>query len=202
MNKKFKDLIIGQVFDYEFIFDDVFIRGIKKSSRTALMCLDNDKKNEWGSILSKKKRNIGLIRSGNIFGPKEPYRSIELKNFQKLLKLDLNFYSFQNEIWDRDKNFFQNSNIVDYSKKSFSDIIAIIQNLDLVISTDTFFLHLSCIANKETWGLISFNADWRWYDYYKYNPYKSLKIYKQSENRNWDSVMDLIYNDIKNKFSI
>ena len=94
------------------------------------------------------------------------------------------------------------TNILDYSQKSFSDIIAIIQNLDLVISTDTFFLHLSCIVNKETWGLIPFNADWRWYDYYKYNPYKSLKIYKQSENRNWDSVMDLIYNDIKNKFSI
>ena len=42
MNKKFKDLIIGQVFDYKFIFDDVFIRGIKKSSRTALMLLDKD----------------------------------------------------------------------------------------------------------------------------------------------------------------
>ena len=119
-----------------------------------------------------------------------------------MLKLDLNFYSFQNEIWERDKNFFQNSNIEDYSKKSFSDILAIIQNLDLVISTDTFFLHLSCIVNKETWGLIPFNADWRWYDYYKYNPYKSLKIYKQSENRNWDGVIDLIYSDIKNKFSI
>jgi len=172
------------------------------SKTSELINFDNDKKNEWGSILSKKKRNIGLIWSGNFFGPKEPYRSIELKNFQKLLKLDLNFYSFQNEIWNRDKNFFQNSNILDCSQKSFSDIIAIIQNLDLVISTDTFFLHLSCIVNKETWGLISFNADWRWYDYYKYNPYKSLKIYKQSENRNWDGVIDSIYSDIKNKFSI
>ena len=173
-----------------------------KSNTSELINFDNNKKNEWGSILSKKKRNIGLIWSGNFFGPKEPYRSIELENFQKLLKLDLNFYSFQNEIWNRDKNFFQNSNIVDYSQKSFSEIIAIIRNLDLVISTDTFFLHLSCIVNKETWGLISFNADWRWYDYYKYNPYKSLKIYKQSKNRNWDGVMDLIYSDIKNKFSI
>ena len=173
-----------------------------KSETSELINFDNDKINEWGSILSKKKRNIGLIWSGNFFGPKEPYRSIELENFQKLLKLDLNFYSFQNEIWNRDKNFFQNSNIVDYSQKSFSEIIAIIRNLDLVISTDTFFLHLSCIVNKETWGLISFNADWRWYDYYKYNPYKSLKIYKQSKNRNWDGVMDLIYSDIKNKFSI
>ena len=173
-----------------------------ESKTSELINFDKDKKNEWGSILSKKKRNIGLIWSGNFFGPKEPYRSIELKNFQKLLKLDLNFYSFQNEIWDRDKNFFYNSNIIDYSKKTFSDIIAIIQNLDLVISTDTFFLHLSCILDKETWGLISLNADWRWYEYYKYNPYKSLKIYKQSDSRNWDGVTDLIYSDIKNKFSI
>ena len=171
-----------------------------ESKTSELINFDNDKKKEWGSILSKKKRNIGLIWSGNFFGPQ--HRSIELKNFQKLLKLDLNFYSFQNEIWDRDKNFFYNSNIIDYSKKTFSDIIAIIQNLDLVISTDTFFLHLSCILNKETWGLISLNADWRWYDYYKYNPYKSLKIYKQSDYRNWDNVTDLIYSDIKNKFSI
>ena len=42
MNKEFKDLFKGQVFDYEFMFNDVFIRGIKKSSRTALMFLDKD----------------------------------------------------------------------------------------------------------------------------------------------------------------
>ena len=47
MNKKFKDLMIGQSFDYEFMFNDVFIKGIKKSTRTALMCLDNDRKNDF-----------------------------------------------------------------------------------------------------------------------------------------------------------
>ena len=42
MSKQFKDLFIGQVFDYEFLIKDQFIRGIKKSSRTALMLLDKD----------------------------------------------------------------------------------------------------------------------------------------------------------------
>jgi len=41
MNKEFKDLFIGEVFDTEF-FNGQFIRGIKKSSRTALMLLDKD----------------------------------------------------------------------------------------------------------------------------------------------------------------
>tara|TARA_R100001086_G_scaffold58936_1_gene26963 strand:+ start:77 stop:286 length:210 start_codon:yes stop_codon:yes gene_type:complete len=47
MKKNFKDLTIGQGFKTEFLFDDCLITGIKKSSRTALMCLDNDSKNDF-----------------------------------------------------------------------------------------------------------------------------------------------------------
>ena len=174
----------------------------KNSNSSDLINFDQDKKRYWEKIKMNKKKNIGLIWSGNFFGPKEPSRSIELKKLGELLNLDLNFYSFQNEIWDRDKEFFKNSNLIDYSKESFVDIISIIQNLDLVISTDTFFLHLACICNKETWGLISANSDWRWYEYYKYNPYKSLKIYKQTNYQNWDDIVYLIQNDLKNRFLI
>ncbi len=174
----------------------------KNSNSSDLINFNEDRKRYWKKIIKNEKKNIGLVWSGNFFGPKEPSRSIELKKFGELLKLDLNFYSFQNEIWDRDQKFFENSNLIDYSKESFVDIISIIQNLDLVISTDTFFLHLACICNKETWGLISANSDWRWYEYYKYNPYKSLKIYKQTNYKNWDDILNLINNDLKNKFLI
>ena len=47
MKKNFKDLTIGQSFTMEFLFSDSFITGIKKSSRTALMCLDNNRKNDF-----------------------------------------------------------------------------------------------------------------------------------------------------------
>ena len=47
MKKKLNDLMIGQSFKTEFLFDDCLITGIKKSSRTALMCLDNDRKNDF-----------------------------------------------------------------------------------------------------------------------------------------------------------
>ena len=40
--KKFKDLKIGQVFDTEFILENQFIRGIKKTTRTAEMLLDKE----------------------------------------------------------------------------------------------------------------------------------------------------------------
>ena len=80
-------------------------------------------------------------------------------------------------------------------------MIGIIKKLDLMISTDTFFLHLACISNKETWGLISASSDWRWYEYYKYNPYKSLKIFKQSNYKSWHSVISQIEKNLKDEFS-
>ena len=173
----------------------------KNSKSSDLINFDNIKKSQWNSILRNNKKNIGLVWSGYFFGPKQPSRSIELKNFQKILGLDVNFYSFQSEIWSRDKEFFYNSNIIDLSKKSISEILAIIKNLDLVISTDTFFLHLSCICSKETWGLIGLDADWRWYEYYKHNPYETLKIYKQHDYKSWDSVIQNVYDDLKIKFN-
>ena len=47
MYKKFKELMIGQVFDYELLFEGQFVKGIKKSSRTALICLDKNEKNDF-----------------------------------------------------------------------------------------------------------------------------------------------------------
>ena len=47
MKKKFRDLMIGQVFDYELLFAGQFVKGIKKSSRTALICLDKNEKNDF-----------------------------------------------------------------------------------------------------------------------------------------------------------
>ena len=207
--KKFKNInickkseILNHEYDYKISIGSLnkYFYKDQNSNSTDLINFSEDKKNQWSSISNNKKKNIGLVWSGNFFGPKEPSRSIELKNFNELLKLDFNFYSFQNEIWDRDKEFFKESNIIDFSKENFVDIIGIIQNLDLMISTDTFFLHLACICNKETWGLISANSDWRWYEYYKYNPYKSLKILRQSNYKKWDDVIGLIQKNLTDAF--
>ena len=59
----------------------------KNSDSSDLINFDQKKKIQWNSRLDKKKINIGLVWSGNFFGPKEPSRSIELKNFENLLKL-------------------------------------------------------------------------------------------------------------------
>ena len=61
MNKEFQDLFIGQVFDTEFLIEGQFIRGIKKSSRTALMLLD--KADDFIMYFSKNTK----VKETNIF---------------------------------------------------------------------------------------------------------------------------------------
>ena len=199
-----KSEILMNQYDYKISIGSLNRHFYKQENfnQSDLINFSEDKKKQWRSVLDNKKKNIGLVWSGNFFGPKEPSRSIPLKNFENIFKLDFNFYYFQNEIWDRDREFLKKTKITDYSKEKFADIIAIIQNLDLMISTDTFFLHLACICNKKTWGLISANSDWRWFEYYKYNPYESLKILRQTNYKNWDNVIDLLQKNLKDEFLI
>ena len=199
-----KKEILENKYDYKISIGSLnksfFNNNDHKSSE--LITSNEIKKEIWKNKLEDKKINIGLVWSGNFFGPKEPFRSIKLEKFNKILNLDLNYYCLQSEIWDRDKLFFKNSKIIDYGKNNFEEISAIIPNLDLIISSDTSILHLSCVLKKETWGLLSLDSDWRWFDYYKLNPYENLKLYKQSEFNNWESVLKNVEKDLTTKFNL
>jgi len=208
--KKFKNInfikkseALTKKYDYKIYIGSLnkFFYNKKITSAENLIFFNYKKKKEREKNLILRKKNIGIIWSGNIFGPNEPFRSIKLDKFENLLKLNANFFSLQNEIWDRDKIFFNKSNIIDLSRNNFDDILAIIQNLDLVITIDTSFVHLACLCKKETWLLLSTNPDWRWFKYYELNPYQNLKIFRQTDFNNWDKVIDLLENDLKKKLN-
>ena len=55
---------------------------------------------------------------------------------------------------------------------------------------------MSYTLNKETWGLLSINSDYRWGKLYELDPYKSLKIYQQLVFDNWDTVIDKVEEDL------
>ena len=132
-----------------------------------------------------------------MYGVNEPFRSIELDRLKKILSLDCEFFCLQKDIWDRDKKHFEDSKINYLGDSNFLEIAAIIENLDLVISTDTSTLHLSSTLEKLTWGLISFNPEWRWWMYNKPAFYKNLIEYKQIKFNNWNNVLDDVYLDLK-----
>ena len=148
-------------------------------------------------ILNKDKLNIGIAWSGSFNGPNEPYRSIPLKALNKIFSLDVNFYCLQKEIWERDLIQFEKTNITNLGDYSLGNMVAIIQKLYLVISSDTSILHLAASLNKETWGLLNLYPDWRWGAFNKIHPYKSLKLFQQKAFNKWDDVELEIYNNLK-----
>ena len=97
-----------------------------------------------------------------------------------------------------------NLNIIDNLDEDspFVDTAAIIKNLDLVITSDTSILHLSASLNIETWGMLSLHPDWRWGEFNKINPYKTLRIFQQEKFNDWSNVEDQVYNELKKKVDL
>ena len=196
-----KKLDINQK-DYDFKIDlgslVKFFYKEKINNAISLFKINNNKINELVKI-KKSKLNVGIAWSGSFYGPNEPYRSLPLKNLEKLFSLDINFYCLQSEIRNYDYDYFKSLNIVDCSNFDLIQIGQIINNLDLVISTDTSILHLSATFNKETWGILNLYPDWRWSKFEKFNPYNSLKLFRQSRFNYWDDIIDDIYYQLKTK---
>jgi|TARA_Y100000031_G_scaffold133284_1_gene155007 tetratricopeptide (TPR) repeat protein len=196
--------IIKKECDYKISLGSLikFFYNKTDSRKDNLIYFNEAKKLEWKKKLDSSRLKVGIVWSGFFLGPNEPYRSIPLEKFSKILTLDVNFYSIQKEIWETDTKFYKESNIIKYGHLNLEEISGIIGNMDLIISTCGPFLHMSCALEKETWGLLSLNSDYRWGKLNDIDPYNSLKIYKQSEFNNWDPVLNNIEKDLIKKINL
>jgi tetratricopeptide (TPR) repeat protein len=71
----------------------------------------------------------------------------------------------------------------------FADSAAIIDNLDLVISSCTAALHLAGAMGRPTWGLLARGADWRWLTDRDDSPWHpTLRLFRQPRAGDWASV--------------
>ena len=199
-----KETLESEVYDFKITLGSLikFFYKKKYDNKNILIKKNITQISEWNNKIDSSKPNVGLVWSGSFHGPNQPLRSLPLDNLDKVLSLDINFYCLQNEVWDRDKEFFKKSKIRDFGKYNLEEIASIIENLDLTISVDTSLLHLSCSLNKETWGIFNIYPDWRWGEFNKINPYKSLHMMKQKKFNQWKDVTDEIYQKLKSKFNL
>ena len=193
----------NEKFDFKISLGSLikFFYKLKFSEKETLICTDKDLDLKWKNQIVSDKLNIGIVWSGGFNGVNEPFRSVPLKNLKKIFLLDANFYCLQNEIWDRDINDFKSLNLIDCSKYKLNEIASIIQNLDLVITSDTSILHLSANLNKETWAMLSLYPDWRWGKFNTFNPYSNFKIFRQKNFNDWNFVENLVFNELEKKIS-
>ena len=193
----------NQIFDYKISLGSLikFFYKEKINSEESLIELNYKNKIELENKIDFSKKNIGLVWSGSFLGPNEPYRSIPLNCFRKILSLNANFYALQNEVWERDLEYFKSLNLIDCGNYKLDELSSLISKLDLVITCDTSLLHLASSLNIETWGILCLYPDWRWGKFNKFNPYNKLKLFNQKQFCNWDFINDEVYELLEKKLN-
>jgi Flp pilus assembly protein TadD len=68
-----------------------------------------------------------------------------------------------------------------------TEVAALIDQLDLVITTDTVVAHLAGAMGKPVWTLLPFCAHWRWMRGRDDSPwYPTMRLFRQEKNGDWD----------------
>ena len=168
---------------------------------------------QWQKRLGKRCRlRVGLVWSGG-FRANQPHlwatdkrRNMPLEQLAILQDLPCDFYSLQKgEPYETDlclhkERYWQHDNLFNFSDKlqDISDTAALMMHLDLIISVDTAMVHLAGALGKPVWMLNRFDSCWRWLIGREDSLwYPTMKIYRQSQWNDWDTVLQRVKTDLQ-----
>ena len=151
-----------------------------------------------------KKRNnirkVGFAHSGNPSYFRDSYRSINSDIFQSIFSInEIKFYKINPhfELYVK-----RHENVEDIGYLPIHDIANKLNDFDIILTTDTFLVHLCGFLNINCILLLNYNSDWRWFNDYKYTKwYSSVRILKQKNVSDWSNVIDTIKRFLRSKSS-
>jgi len=155
----------------------------------------------------KGKINIGICWSASTTGESYEGKVFDLKFFEPLMNNPkINLYSLQVGDGSEDiKKFGFENNIIDLTNNltDFSKTAYLIDNLDLVISSDTAVAHLAGALNKQVWIPLQKIPDWRWTNKGETTKwYPSAKLFRQKTARVWEGVFQSLNAKLSKQYKI
>ncbi|WP_339728899.1 tetratricopeptide repeat protein [uncultured Gimesia sp.] len=158
-----------------------------------------ERQQHWLDFLSEYEgKKIGLNWSGNLNFPKDKFRSIPLQDFLpfgdvpgvQLVSLQqvngLDQIAALTASW----NLLQPGAEYKAETGDFTEVAALIQNLDLVITCDTAVAHLAGCLGVPVWILVSELPEWRWLLDRTDSPwYPSARLFRQKNLGDWEPVI-------------
>jgi tetratricopeptide (TPR) repeat protein len=174
----------------------------------AYLRADSGKVGQWAERLGPKtKPRIGVVWSSTSKFKGDAQRSMTFAQFQQALPpSDFQYICLQKEIKESDfPSFSERQDVAFFGDQlhDFSDTAALVENLDLIISTCTSVPHLSGAMGKPTWVLLGHVPDWRWMLHRDDSPwYPSVKLYRQDASWHWGAVVDRVRQDLDTRFGM
>jgi len=150
--------------------------------------------------LDHSRINIGIACSGNAENEHDKFRSMDLSFFEPLSKV-ANLYLIQKDVRQGDKDFLDRNPDIKFlgdQISTFEDSASIVEHMDLIVTVCTSLAHLAGALEKRTMVLLTWNSDWRWFLDRQDSPwYSSVKLFRQTKPRDWESVMQAAISELK-----
>ena len=151
---------------------------------------------KWRSRIGNKGFRIGICWQGNPLGKIDRGRSIPLAKYQPLAAVPgVRLISLQKTHGlDQLAHLPAGMNVetlgvFDEGEDAFIDTAAIMQGLDLVITSDSAPAHLAGALGCPIWVAVKRVPDWRWMLEGGDSPwYPSMRLFRQPAREDWDSV--------------
>lgn len=147
---------------------------------------------------------VGIAWQGNPRYGHDRARSIPLAHFEALARVPgVRLVSLQKETGiDQLAPLAARLNLVDLGESldaagAFIDTAAVMQNLDLVITSDTSIAHLAGALGVPVWTALAIVPDWRWLLARQDSPwYPTMWLFRQTRAGDWDDVFRRIAEEL------
>lgn len=142
----------------------------------------------WKQIIKSDKPKVGIRWSGNPKFEHQQFRIFPPENIINFRKYDVQLYSLQR---DNDVRELP-EDVVDLQHLliSWADTAAVIQNLDLVLTSCTSIAHLSAAMGKPTWVITPILPYHVWAYGGDHSPWyqKTTRVFRQKTFGEWDDA--------------
>jgi hypothetical protein len=148
---------------------------------------DPGKAAHWKRRFSQSGVKVGIVWAGNPKHPRDKTRSCTLRDFLPLLGVrGVRFYSLQfGKAMKQLETLPHGTRLenVGGELRDFSQMAAVMQNLDLVISVDTAAVHLAGAMGKPVFNILAADSDWRWMLDRSDSPwYPTMRLFRQAQH--------------------
>jgi tetratricopeptide (TPR) repeat protein len=173
-------------------------------NQTPFLSAERDLVARWKNKIGEVGFRIGIAWQGT---PQWTFdrRRFPLTEIVPLLRLpDVRFISLQkNDGVDQLKDLPVDTKVealgdFDNGSDGFIDTAAVMENLDLIITSDTSIAHLAGALGRPTWVALKYVPDWRWLLDRDDSPwYPTMRLFRQETDGDWKSVFAKMERDLR-----
>ncbi|MEX2009435.1 MAG: tetratricopeptide repeat-containing glycosyltransferase family protein [Dongiaceae bacterium] len=140
---------------------------------------------------------VGIVWSGSVTYVANALRSTSIERFLKLAEIPgLQLFSLQKGPLERQLyDTGADALMIDLGTRveDFADTAAVVEQLDLVVMTDSAVAHLCGALGRPVWNLLNFVPGWFYGMSGETTPwYPSMRLIRQSTRGDWDSVFKVV----------